>query len=225
MKPLFLYAAAATAVLTGGTVAQAQHGHGWHGHGHGHGGHGHGFVHGGYGHGFGYGHGGHLHGHLHGLTHGGYYGSYGLGYPYTYGSSWSYPSVVAPPVVQPVVTAPPVVVPAGGNTTSTSLRPNAIPAYTGPGVTLRLPADYPGSVYVQVDKREVEIRPGTEVVFKDKSSYLVEFDRGGAFGASSAEITEGVYSFKVADRGWFLVPDAAPVGGVRRNALPGEPKQ
>ena len=224
MRFLFVCAAAATAVLAGGTAAQAQHGHG---HGHGGFGHGHG--------GFGYGYGGHLHGHvhghLHGLTLGGYYGSYGVGYPYTYRSSWSYPTysyptVVSAPVVQPAVAAAPAaVVPAAGVTTSTSLRPNAIPAYTGPGVTLRLPAEYPSSVFVQVDKREVEVKPGTEVAFKEKYAYRVEFDRGGEFGTSSDDITEGVYLFKVADKGWFLVPDDAAARGVRRNALPGEPKK
>jgi hypothetical protein len=224
MKSLRVCVAAATAVLAGRTAAQAQHGPG------GHGGYGHG-SHGGYGHGYG----GHLyvhgHGHLHGLPYGGYYGSSGAGYPYTYGSPWSYPTfsyptVVAAPVVQPAVAAAPAaVVPAAGVTTSTSLRPNAIPPYTGPGVTFRLPAKYPGPVYVQVDKREVEVKPGTEVVFKDKFSYLVEFDRGGEFGTSSSDVTEGVYVFKAADMGWYLVPDEPAAGPVRRNALPGEPKK
>ena len=228
MKSLFLFVATA-AVFAGGATAHAQHGHGGYGHGgYAHGGYGHGgYGHGGYAHGLGHVYDSHLHGHLHGLTLGGFYGSYGVGYPYTYGSSLSYPTYSYPPVVAaPVVTAPPAaVVPAAGVTTSTSLKPNAIPPYAGPGVTLRLPAEYPGSVYVQVDKREVEIKPGTEVVLKDKYSYRVEFDRGGEFGTSSDDITEGVYKFKAADKGWFLVPDDVATGGVRRNALPGEPKK
>ena len=228
MKSLFTCTAAALAVLAGGPAARAQHGHGGHG-GHvygGHGGYG-GHVYG--GHGIGYGHGlghhsVHHYGHAYGLPYGGYYPTYGLGLPYPYPSSWSGPSYSYPSVVVAPVVRPAAVVPAAGVTTSTALRPNAIPAYTGPGVTLRLPAEYPGSVYVQVDKREVEIKPGTEVVLKDKPSYLVEFDRGGEFGTSSSDVTEGVYIFKVADKGWFLVPDAA-AGGARRNALPGEPKK
>lgn len=240
MRHLFTLAAAAFAVLAGGAAVQAQHGHS-HGHaaGHGgfsHGGYGHssfghgGYVHGGYGYG-GYGYGGHVHGHVHSVPLGGYYGPYGVGPQYTYRPTlaypaYSYPSVVAGPVVQPAVAvSPPVILPVDGVTTSTSLKPNAIPPYTGPGVTLRLPADYPGSVYVQVDKREIEIKPGTEVVLKGKPSYRVEFDRGAEFGTSSVDITEGVYKFKAADKGWFLVPDDAAAGGVRRNALPGEPKK
>lgn len=234
MRRLFTLAAAAFAVLAGGTAVQAQHGHS-HGHVTGHGGFSHGgYGYSGYGHGGhvhgGYGYGGHVHGHIHAFPLGGYYGSYGIGSPYAYRPTlsypvYSYPSVVTATVVQPVVAVSPTVIQAAGVTTSTSLKPNAIPPYTGPGVTLRLPADYPGSVYVQVDKREVEIKPGTEVVLKDKYSYRVEFDRGGEFGTSSDDITEGVYKFKAADKGWFLVPDEAVAGGVRRNALPGEPKK
>lgn len=235
MRHLFTLAAAALAVLAGGAAVQAQHGHS-HGHAAGHGGYGHSsfghgaYAHGGYAHGS-HVHGGHFHGHIHALPLGGYYGAYGVGSPYAYRPTlaypaYSYPSVVAAPVAPPAVAvSPPVVTPVDGVTTSTSLKPNALPPYTGPGVTLRLPADYPGPVYVQVDKREVEIKPGTEVVLKDKPSYRVEFDRGGEFGTSSDDITEGVYKFKAADKGWFLVPDDAAAGGVRRNALPGEPKK
>ncbi len=234
MKIFLSFVATGLVVLAGGTLVQAQHGHG-HGHGHGghgFGGHGHGFGYGGHGHGLVYsGHGhihGHVHGHGHGLPIGGYYGSYAGGYPYAYRSSlsypvYTYPSIVAAPVVRSVTEVAPA--PVAGVTTVTSLKPNAIPPYTGPGVTLRHPAEFPGSVYVQVDKREVEIKPGTEVALKDKPSYLVEFDRGGEFGTSSSDVTEGVYKFKVADKGWFLVPDDAAAGGVRRNALPGEPKK
>lgn len=172
MRRRFTLAAAAFAVLAGGTAVQAQHGHS-HGHVSGHGG----YTHGGYGY-SGHGHGGHVHGgygygysgHVHGhaLPLGGYYGPYGVGPSYAYRPTLSYPVYSYPPVVtaagvQPAVAVSPTVIPATGVTTTTSLKPNAIPPYTGPGVTLRLPADYPGAVYVQVDKREVEIKPGTEV--------------------------------------------------------------
>lgn len=229
MKSLVSFAAAGLAVLAGGSLAQAQHGHGGFGHG--------GYGHGGYGHGgFGHGHIDYHHGHIDYHGHGYYpgysgYGSYGYAYPYTYGSYsypryyspsvYSYPPVVSNAVVTPVTP----VVPAGD--ASTSLRPNAIAPYAGPGVTLRLPAAYPGSVFVQVDKRELEIRPGTEVVLKDKGSYRVEFDRGGEFGTFSSDVSEGAYRFAVGDRGWHLLPDAtSPAnGGLRPNTLPGEPKK
>lgn len=222
MKTLLSFAAAGLVVLAGGAVAQAQHGHG-HGHYHGHG---FGHWHGGYGHIHGHVH--HGHGHVHWLPSTGYYGSYWGGYPYTYGSSlsyptYSYPSVVTAPVIQPA----PTVVPAAGVTTSTSLKPNALPPYTGPGVTLRLPAEFPGSVYVRIDNREVELKPGTEVALKDKGSYAVEFDRGGEFGSARHELKEGSYKMAVGDKGWDVVPDApAPAdGGLRKNSLPGEPKK
>lgn len=235
MKILLSFVATGLAVLAGGTLVQAQHGHGGHG-GYSHGGHG-GYSHGGHGYGHvvghnighAYSHGGHAVGYGHGVSYGHLYGGYsGIhlhGYTPVYNSypSYSYPTVVAAPVVQSVAEVAPA--PVAGVVTTTSLKPNAIPPYTGPGVTLRLPAEFPGSVYVQVDKREVEIKPGTEVALKDKPSYLVEFDRGGEFGTSSSDVTEGVYKFKVADKGWFLVPDDAAAGGVRRNALPGEPKK
>lgn len=213
MKVLLSFAAAGLAVVAAGSVVQAQHRHGGHVHGgHVHGGYyGGGHVHGGFygGHVHGGYYGGHLHGgHIHILPSAGYY--YGSGYPYSYGSSY-YPSVTT---IVPVTSGP-----------STSLKPNPLPTYTGPGVTLRLPADFRGSVYVQVDKREVELKPGSEVVLKDKASYVVEFDRGGDFGAARHELTEGVYKLVVGEKGWQVVPDAAANGGLRRNTLPDEPKK
>ncbi len=87
-------------------------------------------------------------------------------------------------------------------------------------MTLRLPAEFRGSVYVQVDKREVELKPGTEVVLKDKASYVVEFDRGGDFGAARQELTEGAYKLAVGEKGWQVAPDAPATGGLRPNPLP-----
>lgn len=200
MRTLLSFAAAGLVVLAGGSLARAQY---FHGHGHYH----HGHI--------------DYHGHWH-------YPSYYSGYPATYGSAWSYPtysypSVVASPstIIYPTAAVnPPVIVPAS----ATSLKPNALPPYTGPGVTLRLPAEFPNSVYVQIDKREAELKPGTEVVLKDKASYVVEFDRGGDFGAARHELTEGVYKMAVGDKGWQVLPDV-PNGGLRRNTLPGEPKK
>lgn len=215
MKTFLSFAAAGLAVLASGSAVQAQHGHG---HGHGGFGHGHGFGHGGYGHGH-----GHFHGHVHYWPHTGYYGSYGYAYPYTYGSVWSYPTYYYPSVVtNPVVASP---TPAAGVTSSSSLRPNALSPYTGPGVMLRLPAEFPDPVYVRIDNREVELKPGTEVALKDKASYVVEFDRGGEFGSARFELKEGVYKMAVGDKGWEVVTDAPANGGLRRNALPGEPKK
>jgi hypothetical protein len=88
-------------------------------------------------------------------------------------------------------------------------------------VTLRLPAESLGSVFVRVDGRDIELKPGTEVTLKARSSYVVEFDRGGDFGPGRHELTEGVYKMIVGGRGWRIVPDAPPgKGDLRPNPLP-----
>lgn len=168
----------------------------------------------------------HFHGHAH--YHRGHYHLHGhWHYPsyHSYGSSWSYPTYYAPPVVtNPVFQPAPAVVPVAGVTTSTSLKPNALPPYTGPGVTLRLPADYPGPVYVRIDSRDIELKPGTEVTVKDKPACFVEFDRGGDFGAIRQELSEGSYRMTVGTKGWQVLPDSG-AGGLRPNTLPAEPKK
>jgi hypothetical protein len=195
MKSLLSFAAAGLAVLAGGGAVQAQH---FHGHAHYHRGH--------------Y----HLHGHWHypSYSYPSYY-SYS-GYP-VYGSSWytpagSYPSAWVNPTV--VVQA-----------SATSLKPNALPPYTGPGITLRLPAEFPRSVSVRIDNQDIELKPGTEVTLKDKASYIIEFDRGGDFGVARHELTEGVYKMTVGNRGWQVSNPAPGNDGLRPNTLPGEPKK
>jgi hypothetical protein len=203
MKVLLGFAAAGLVVLAGGSVARAQY---FHGHVHYHRGH--------------Y----HLHGHWH-------YPHYHWhsGYPAIYGSSWytptySYPSVVSSPPT--IISAAPVVNPTGVvRSSGVSLKANPLPPYTGPGVTLRLPAEFPGPVHVRIDKQDIELKPGTEATLKDKPSCIVEFDRGENFGVARHELTEGSYKMTVGDKGWQVVPDPAPTNGPRRNTLPGEPKK
>lgn len=151
----------------------------------------------------------HYHGHWH-------YPSYFSGSPAIYGSSWSTPTIIYPtPLVNPTVIIP---------ASATSLKPNALPPYTGPGVTLRLPAEFPGPVNVRIDNRDIELKPGTEVTLKEKPVYLVEFDRGGDFGAARHELTEGLYTMTVGNKGWQVVLTPSN-GGLPRNTLPGEPKK
>ena len=197
MRSLLSFAAAALTVLSGGSAAKAQY---FHGHAHYHRGH----V--------------HYHGHWHYPSY--YNNPYGGGYPPVYGSTLSYPTYYYPSVVQ----AAPVIVPVGG-VNSTALRPNALPPYAGPGVTLRLPPEYPGPVYVRIDNRDIELKPGTEVTLRDKAAYVVEFDRGGDYGATRYELAEGSYKMTVGTKGWQVLPDTGPAGGLRPNTLPGEPKK
>lgn len=239
----------------GATVqAQHGHGGhgGGHGGGHsfGHGG-GHSFGHGGHYSGHGFGHAfGHYSGHGyhsgfglsvglgHGFGHGyhsglyvqpyiGYSGSYWGGYPSTYGSSWSTPTYYYPSVVTSPAPAPASVVPASGVVTSTSYsyKPNVLPPSTGAGLTLRLPAEFPNSLHLQIDKREIELKPGTEVTLKDRALFYVEFDRGGDFGIARYDLTEGSYRMTIGAKGWSVVSDAvAPTTGTaRRNDLPSAP--
>jgi hypothetical protein len=137
--------------------------------------------------------------------------------------------VVNPAPVTTTAAVPPaatVTTPAADATASTALRANPLPKYTGPGVKLRLPAGFTGPVYVTVDQREVELKPGAEVALSDKASYVVEFDRGGNFGTARYELKEGVYRITVGDKGWDLVADDTPArttGEPRRNRLPGDP--
>ncbi|QDU21350.1 hypothetical protein [Urbifossiella limnaea] len=164
-----------------------------------------------------------FHGHVH--YHHGHYHLHG---------HWHYPTPVYPgigtsgyfaPAARPtVIVAPPaapVIVPPAAPPV---LRPNPLPApapaAVGPGLTLRLPAEFPNPVHVRVEQRDYELRPGTEVTVKDRASYLVEFDQGGVFGPFSAEYVEGVYRFAAGARGWRLEPDAP-----RRNDLPPTPRQ
>ncbi len=181
-------AAAAVAVLAGGTTAQAQY---FHGHVHYHNGH--------------Y----HLHGHYH--------------YPTPVSPGVITSGYFAPAVSPAVIVAPPAALIVTPSAAPPALRQNPLPApapaAVGPGLTLRLPAGFPNPVHVRVEQRDYELRPGTEETVKDRASYLVEFDQGGAFGAFSAEYVEGVYRFAVGARGWRLEPDAP-----RRNDLPPPPR-
>jgi hypothetical protein len=155
----------------------------------------------------------HFHGHAH----------YHRGHIHLHGH-YHYPSYSQPsyyttaPAVSPTV----IVVQASAAT----LKPNALPSYTGSGVTLRLPAEFPDPVFVRIDKRDIELKPGTEITLKDKSSYFVDFDRGGDFGPARNELlSEGKYKMAVGHKGWLVLPDAPVPAELRRNKLPGEPKK
>ncbi|MCE9566478.1 MAG: hypothetical protein K8U57_31025 [Planctomycetes bacterium] len=194
MKSLLSFAAVWVVVLAGGSVAQAQH---FHGHAHYHRGH----I--------------HYHGHYH-YPNSYAYPSYFDGSPAIYGSSWYTPTITYPaPVVNPAVIIP---------ASATSFKSNALPPYSGPGVTLRLPAEYPDPVIVRIDKRDIELKPGTEVTLKEKPVYVVEFDRGGDYGAARHDLTEGLYTMTVGNKGWHVML-APSNGGLPRNTLPGEPKK
>lgn len=166
-----------------------------------------------------------------------------------YGASWYYrPYVdyvyVAPPptvYVTPVVplqqfsaiqTPAPTLssstpTPAPATAASPVVRNNALPAYSGSGVTIRNPQASGGTVAFVVDERtEMELAPGESAPLKDKAGYAVTFDRGGDFGTTHSVLGEGTYEFVATERGWELRREsvdavAAPnLPTVRRNELP-----
>jgi hypothetical protein len=142
----------------------------------------------------------------------GYPYGYGYGSPYPYGRSYYGSSVVigrshSAPATRYVETAP--------------------APYTGPGVTIRNPAESGAQLSYTIDSRHgYEIATGQTQHLATKPSYLVEFDRGGSFGRARYTISEGLYDFTPTDHGWELYrqPDvAAEAERVKTNPLPTAP--
>ena len=134
---------------------------------------------------------------------------YGYGSPYRYGRPYYGSTVVidrsySRPVTRYVERAP--------------------APYSGPGVTIRNPAEPGAQLSYTIDSRHVyDMAPGQMQQLATKGSYLVEFDRGGEFGRARYTITEGLYDFTPTDRGWELYrqPDAvAAAERVKSNPLP-----
>ena len=183
---------------------------------------------------------GHHHHHPH------WYGGYGASWYYRPYVDYVYvappPTVYVAPAVTPVVpmqqlsaiqTPAPTLVAATTSppTTTTAASPvvrnNALPAYSGSGVTIRNPQASGGKVAFVVDERtEMDLAPGESAPLKDKASYAVTFDRGGDFGTTHRVLGEGTYEFVATEKGWELrreTIDAAAVPNlptVRRNELP-----
>jgi hypothetical protein len=173
--------------------------------------------------------------------HHGWYGGYGFYYPRPV---YYYPP---PPVYVPVPQPVPVAVPSVsslGVTAPTATQPlqtvasptsapslantqlNSMPTYQGRGISIRNPTETNTAVTFVVDgRREAALSPGESHSLAEKSSYTIEFDRGGEFGTARQVVNEGSYEFVATDRGWDLrrmdATAAGPTGAtVRRNTLP-----
>lgn len=79
-----------------------------------------------------------------------------------------------------------------------------------------------------MDAQDVALRDGEVRSFTGRNTRVVEFDRGGDFGAARYDLTAGDYEFVITDNGWDLQRrTAAPAAStaarpsVRKNALPG----
>jgi hypothetical protein len=80
-----------------------------------------------------------------------------------------------------------------------------------------------------MDTQDVALRDGEVRSFTGRSSRVVEFDRGGDFGAARYDLTAGDYEFVITANGWDLQRRAAASSAaastaakpsVRKNALP-----
>jgi hypothetical protein len=180
---------------------------------------------------------GHHHGHHHHhYSHPSWNFSYGVGYDWGY-----YPPPVtyiyAPPPRPQVtyVVPPPTTTILQGQAslapqTMTAARANALPAAaTGTAtigtVVIANPTGSGGPVTFIVDENsEVNLQPGESRTLAHRSSYIIEYDRGGDFGIARRTLGQGTFQFVATERGWDLMSpsdvQSASRPSVKRNSLP-----
>lgn len=74
------------------------------------------------------------------------------------------------------------------------------------GVLIANPEDNAGSIkYVLASVHPYDLKPGFRQHLPGTQSWLIEFDRGGNFGRAKYSLAEGIYDFKVGDKGWDMV--------------------
>lgn len=74
------------------------------------------------------------------------------------------------------------------------------------GVLIGNPEDNAGSIkYVLASVHSYDLKPGFRQHLPASQPWLIEFDRGGTFGAAKYTLAEGIYDFKVGDKGWDMV--------------------
>lgn len=135
-------------------------------------------------------------------------------------------AAVAPPTTNALAATPAPTIPSTTSLAATPVK-NSLPAYRGVGVTIHNRSTVGLAVSCVVDgQTELHLAPNESRTLREKASYIVEFDRGGSFGAAKYELSEGEYQFAVGDRGWDLTRDAAPLGQtatrpeIKPNSLP-----
>jgi hypothetical protein len=108
---------------------------------------------------------------------------------------------------------------------STAVPTNDIP-YKGPGVTLVNPKETEGTVKYTIDGHVYQMTAGQTQNLKTKANWVIEFDRGGAFGTARYTLEEGRFEFVVTKRGWDVHrsadPPAATTAAPPTNAIPGQ---
>ncbi len=74
------------------------------------------------------------------------------------------------------------------------------------GILIGNPEENAGSIkYVLASVHPYDLKPGFRQHLPASQSWLIEFDRGGTFGAAKYTLAEGIYDFKVGDKGWDMV--------------------
>jgi len=174
------------------------------------------------------------HGHYHGCHH-----HHCWDDPWFWGPHFDYVYVAPPPprvvYVQPREVEVRTVVPQDSVS-----RPANIAPRTSPGRLAASSADAGGTNTVQiwnggsqkipvaflVDSKQVELHDGQSHSLHGSGKRIVEFDRGGDFGAARYELSGGQYEFVVTGRGWDLVRKTGASPGIslkplmKKNVLP-----
>lgn len=149
------------------------------------------------------------------------------------------PTASASVVAQPVAAAPaalqtptPTLAPSTQSAATPNLRNNSVPArattreasaVVRSTVSIVNPTSSGGQVSFIVDgDREITLAPGETKTLDDGQEYVVEFDRGDAFGTTKIVLSDGSYEFAVTSSGWDLQrrSSVALKPSVRRNTLP-----
>jgi hypothetical protein len=83
--------------------------------------------------------------------------------------------------------------------------PEADPSVTGAcGVILNNPKSSRGKITYTLDGKSYSMEPGYAHELPNGKTYLVEFDKGGAFGKARYSLEEGTYDFSVGPQGWDI---------------------
>lgn len=74
------------------------------------------------------------------------------------------------------------------------------------GILIGNPHDNVGSIkYVLASVHPYELKSGFVQHLPGDQSWLIEFDRGGSYGKARYTLSEGIFDFKVGDKGWEMV--------------------
>lgn len=74
------------------------------------------------------------------------------------------------------------------------------------GILIGNPSYNAGSIkYVLASAHPYELQTGFQQHLPGDRSWLIEFDRGGTYGKARYTLSEGIFDFKVGDKGWEMV--------------------